>query len=397
MKNKSAIIVCPKGGSEFTPAHMLLGLSIGERLLLALQYAKVEQVAFVGDGPRPQSNRSTLEIVDARTLLKTAEADGETLLVLPADLVFDRGLITSGRPLPPAAPLTTVDAATAVQIIDNPDAWSATRAVEETQSGREFAIPVKDRRTRKIAKRCLLNSLKKPLDGFVSRHLNRHISTTISSVLVTTGLRPNHLTLFIMLIGISSGVFAAMAEHWWSLVLAGLCFQGQSVMDGCDGELARLTYRFSKTGQWLDTIGDDLTNYAFYAGLFVGIARITGEPLYYLIGGVTGLFQWATSITMYRRIYKLGTGDLLAIPNMLSNKKGSAPGWFGKVIDVVYLIVKKDSFAFILSVITALQAPTVAFVVMTVGTYPACFGIFANELRIRKLERDGRQVLPANL
>jgi phosphatidylglycerophosphate synthase len=396
MNNKSAIIVCPIGDSGSMVGQTLLGLTIGERVLLALQYAGVSRVAFVGDGPKPTSNRARVETVPAKRLLDESESKERGLLVLSAHLVFDRKMVSAGNALPASGPLTTVDSSSAEQIINDPEAWLHSRVVEETVSSRGFAIPVTDRRTRLIAKRCLLNSLKKPLDGFVSRNLNRHISTTITSLIVNTGIRPNQLTLFIMLIGILSGVFAAMADHWWALILAGCCFQGQSVMDGCDGEIARITYRFSKTGQWLDTIGDDLTNYAFYAGLSVGLARVTDNPLFFLIGGITFVFQWATSITMYQRIYKMGTGDLLAVPNVLSSGSAPVTGWFGRVIAIVYLIVKKDSFALILSVIIALQYPLVSFIAMTIGTYPAFFGIFTNELRIRKLERSGHTITPAN-
>ena len=36
--------------------------------------------------------------------------------------------------------------------------------------------------------------------------------------------------------------------------------------------MARLTYRFSHLGQWLDSVGDDLTNYLFCIALALGQA-----------------------------------------------------------------------------------------------------------------------------
>jgi phosphatidylglycerophosphate synthase len=392
MSGKLAVVVCPEGESSKVGTP-LLGLTVGERVLLALQYAGVSKIAFAGAGERPFSDRVDVQVVSLKSLLEEGEARQRGVFILPADLVFDRGLISGQVPLESHLSVKRIPGSEALTIAQNPESWLQSLDENSKAKGVGFALRVLSKSSWKMAKRCLLLSLRKPLDGFISRNLNRYISTFISSYLVRTGIRPNQLTFFIMLIGMCSGVFAACAEYWWALVLAGFCFQGQSVMDGCDGEIARLTYRFSKSGQWLDTIGDDLTNYSFYIGLFVGLARVNEQPWFYLIGGITCVFQWAMSITMYQRIYKMGTGDLLAIPIVVASSKAKqGEGTFGKIVGVLYKIVKKDFFTLILSVIIAVQFPLIAFVAMTVGTYPAFFGIFANELRLRKMERDGKTI-----
>ena len=38
-----------------------------------------------------------------------------------------------------------------------------------------------------------------------------------------------------------------------------------------------MSHRGSRLGEWLDTIGDDLTNYGFFGGAGVGLYRATGQ------------------------------------------------------------------------------------------------------------------------
>ena len=128
----------------------------------------------------------------------------------------------------------------------------------QAQSGTGFALRVTDDRSWSVAHRALLLSLRKPIDGLISRNLNRHISTFITSYLVRTGVSPNVLTLLFLGIGLLGAGFAYMAEPWWALVLAGFLFQAQSVLDGVMVK-SRLTYQFSHV-VWLDGVGGDITN-----------------------------------------------------------------------------------------------------------------------------------------
>jgi CDP-L-myo-inositol myo-inositolphosphotransferase len=45
------------------------------------------------------------------------------------------------------------------------------------------------------------------------------------------------------------------------------CQQLQSILDGCDGELARVRMQQSKLGAWLDTFVDDVLNVLITAAI----------------------------------------------------------------------------------------------------------------------------------
>ncbi len=110
--------------------------------------------------------------------------------------------------------------------------------------------------------------------GIVARHLNKKISLPISCWVVThTGWKPNQVTYFNMLVGFSSGPIAALGTPM-SLFLAAFILQVASILDGVDGEVAKLTQTASHWGQWLDTISDNGTLISYLVGTTIGLYRL---------------------------------------------------------------------------------------------------------------------------
>ena len=72
-----------------------------------------------------------------------------------------------------------------------------------------------------------------------SRYFARPISLAISRRLANTGMTPNAMTVISMAIGLAAAPFFLSAAPLWQTVGA-LLFVLHSVVDGCDGELARL-------------------------------------------------------------------------------------------------------------------------------------------------------------
>ncbi len=102
-------------------------------------------------------------------------------------------------------------------------------------------------------------------DGFVSQWLNRPISRWISKVLSRTAVSPNQISVLCFLLGLLGAGALAMTNAW-AWVVGGLLIQLASIVDGCDGEVARIKLLHSCRGAWLDTMLDR------YADLAVGIA-----------------------------------------------------------------------------------------------------------------------------
>tara|TARA_R110002096_G_scaffold436100_1_gene667738 strand:+ start:106584 stop:107741 length:1158 start_codon:yes stop_codon:yes gene_type:complete len=379
--NQIAVVVCPEGAD---PEQRILGLSVGERLLLSLSYSGVHKVCFVGDGARPSSGRAEVAEVEAAAL-----NGDQTYIVMASDTVFDRSLL-SATALPARIAMKAMPGDTILSQLDNPEAITDALGAGEAPSGQGFAIRIDSRKSAKAAARSLLLSLRKPIDGFISTHLNRYVSLFCTRFLVKTGLPPNFFTVIFLAIGLAGAVFATQAQHWWALVLAGLLFQTQSILDGCDGEMARLTYQFSRRGQWLDSIGDDITNYSVCFGLALGQAWVRDEPVWIWLGGAVLALQMLTSGVLYRRMLIMGTGDLLAIPDLV---RKPTDGQSSAISDALTLAFKRDSFIFILSLIVVFQLPLFAFVLYGLGTVPMAIGVILNDYRIAREDRAGEQTI----
>jgi len=92
-------------------------------------------------------------------------------------------------------------------------------------------------------------------DGFVSAHLNRRLSRRLTSRLAERAVTPNQVTMAAFLAALAGAGFLATGDYMLGVVGA-LLVQASSIVDGCDGELARLTHQVTPRGAWLDTVLD---------------------------------------------------------------------------------------------------------------------------------------------
>jgi phosphatidylglycerophosphate synthase len=123
----------------------------------------------------------------------------------------------------------------------------------------------------------LLKSLIKDTEGFMSRHFDRKISLAISRRLAGTRVTPNQMTIVSVAIGVFGAFFFLSSAP--ALQTAGaLCFVLHSIVDGCDGELARLRFQESRLGGLLDFWGDNLVHFAVYSAIAVGWSRSIDQP-----------------------------------------------------------------------------------------------------------------------
>ena len=240
-------------------------------------------------------------------------------------------------------------------------------------------IAVIDDASARDAERRLFHALRKPQDGWTSRYLNRYISLAISRWLVKTPLRPNQVSVGILGVGLAGAWFATQGGYG-NLLLGAFLFQAQSVLDGCDGEMSRVTYRGSRTGEWLDTVGDDLTNYGFFAGAALGLYKVSANPLYLVAGAITVISGLIGSGLEYRYLIKIGSGDLLKYP--LSQGQGT-----GKMAFLQPLF-KRDTFVFMTLCAAALSCVGPMLCVFAAGAVVVLIAVLRTELRLAREARN---------
>ena len=108
----------------------------------------------------------------------------------------------------------------------------------------------------KKAEDYLFEKLKNKLtDGIVSRKINRPISIKITKFLINYNITPNQISVFSFLLSCFSA-YLFSAKSYWGLFFGAILSQFSSILDGCDGEIARLKYLSSKYGAWLDAVLD---------------------------------------------------------------------------------------------------------------------------------------------
>ena len=161
----------------------------------------------------------------------------------------------------------------------------AVRAVDVT--GRAW-IDVDTPEAWREARRRLLSRLSgKGEDGFVSRLINRPVSTRISAWLSSTSITPNQITAASFLIALAGAALLATGKAGLT-VAGGLVVQASSILDGCDGEIARLKHWATRRGAWLDTILDRYADSLVTLAVTLAYARFHSGPLPW-VGGMVAL------------------------------------------------------------------------------------------------------------
>jgi choline kinase/phosphatidylglycerophosphate synthase len=126
-----------------------------------------------------------------------------------------------------------------------------------------------------VVRGLLRRSLIKEGDGPVSRYLNRPISTRISMALAPLRLSPDLVSFVALVLGVAAAVVLGLGHG----VVGGILVHLASVIDGVDGELARLQRRARASGAFLDGVLDRLGDAAILAGLGVWAASGSGAAV----------------------------------------------------------------------------------------------------------------------
>ena len=197
----------------------------------------------------------------------------------------------------------------------------------------------------KFARKKFINDLTKGEDGIISKQFNRKISTLISRYLVNTSITPNMISFTILMMAIPTFLLLASGIYPW-LILGGLLIQLMSILDGVDGEIARMKFTRSSWGEFLDANLDKYVDTAAVAGMTLGFLKITGN-------------SWIIPISLFL-IFGLGLDGYM--PNkfqVITGKKLK----FGmlKIINI-----KRDTRLLILSLGAIFNLILLSFVVLLV-------------------------------
>ena len=133
---------------------------------------------------------------------------------------------------------------------------------------------------------------RKATDGPVARHLNRPVSRWLTRYLVRTSLTPNQISVFSWALSVIAAVLFAVGGYP-ALAAGGVIAQLASIIDGCDGEIARLKRSPSDFGGWFDAILDRYADAFLLIGLMWHEFASTGAHLALVLGlaAIVGSFM----------------------------------------------------------------------------------------------------------
>jgi len=152
----------------------------------------------------------------------------------------------------------------------------------------------------KLAEQWLLErSRTKGRDGIVARYLNRPLSIRISRHLATRAVTPTQISLISFAISMVAALLLAFGATA-TLVLGGVLAQFASVVDGCDGEIARLKYQESEYGGWLDAVLDRYADAGLLAGLTWALSYSHGNVAWLVgVSALAGSFMVSYTADKY--------------------------------------------------------------------------------------------------
>jgi CDP-L-myo-inositol myo-inositolphosphotransferase len=142
----------------------------------------------------------------------------------------------------------------------------------------------------------LIAGLKKTSDGPVSRYLNRPVSIRITRHLLKTDITPNYISFFSFILSML-GALLFLSGGYFCLVIGGILAQLSSIIDGCDGEVARLKFRSTEFGGWFDAVLDRYADAFILFGLTYYVYSINSKSLLLIIGFLAIIGSFMNSYT----------------------------------------------------------------------------------------------------
>lgn len=181
-------------------------------------------------------------------------------------------------------------------------------AIEPRTIAEGYGAIIHDADEAKRATFRLLERLRWRPGGLVAKYLNRPISLRLSYLLVDTRVTPNQTTLFAFVVG-AVGVVLIFMGGYSNVVWGTVLLQINSIVDGIDGELARVRHQSSEFGAYLDSVCDEILSSSTMIGIGYELARRAEGPSPYLwLGLVAGVMNFAYALVHWHCKHRHGLG-----------------------------------------------------------------------------------------
>jgi phosphatidylglycerophosphate synthase len=254
-------------------------------------------------------------------------------------------------------------------------------------AGPDFCESVSSKESARRAGRYLIGTARKPTDGFFSRHFNRYVSTFLTRQLLKLDATPMQISVVVLAVGLLSGWLVGRGGYRNAL-LGALLFQLASIIDGCDGENARLTFRGSKFGGTFDIAGDAATFVFFFLNLPIGLYKSTRNDIWLVLGAVSFLSMFLFYLQVGRYTRRTGIGNNIVAIVKDIEKSGGQPGFAGivdRIAAKIAPVYRRDFFATWAFIFIALGgAPVFMLIIAVLSPVETAYMFFYSRRRLRQ-------------
>lgn len=122
-----------------------------------------------------------------------------------------------------------------------------------------------------------------PYDGPVSRYLNRRLSRPLARYAARTPLTPNQISVISLLVALLAAGLLVLDRT----LLAAIAIQASSIIDGIDGDVARLKAQSSRFGAVFDAVLDRYADAVIIISMALWAHRYEAWPEPLLVGFAT--------------------------------------------------------------------------------------------------------------
>jgi phosphatidylglycerophosphate synthase len=148
----------------------------------------------------------------------------------------------------------------------------------------------------KQAAAVLYSRLGNPKDGYIAA-FDRRLSILLTRMMLPFPVSPNAVTTASLLVGLWGAWELAgwsRGQHFLGAFLLWVC----ALLDGCDGEIARLKHMSSPSGAAYDVAADHVAHLATFVALPIGVSRVHPDTAWLLPGVllVTGFIACGYSV-----------------------------------------------------------------------------------------------------
>jgi len=155
----------------------------------------------------------------------------------------------------------------------------------------------------------------KPSDRFILKWIKIHLSARITQkILPWSWLDPWMITVFSAVLGTAAGVVFASGWAWF----AGCIAAGSQVLDGVDGQLARLTGRQTNAGAFWDSLLDRYTDGSMVIGLTVYLFQLPAPLPFWLLLALGAVALIGSNLISYSSARAENLGIDLGQPTLAS-------------------------------------------------------------------------------